>query len=45
MKAVLILSFQKVVNARADVQAMNIIHGIRKMIGIVHAEKGGELND
>ena len=27
------MSFQKVVNARANVQAMNIIHGIQRIIG------------
>ena len=34
MRADLILSFQKVVNVRANVQAINIAHGILKMIGI-----------
>lgn len=36
-----ILSFQKVVNVRANVLAMNIIHGIQKMIGFVPTDKGG----
>ena len=34
------MSFQKVVNVRANVQAMNIIRGIQKMIGSALTGKG-----
>lgn len=37
-----ILSFQEVVNVRANVQEMNIIHGIRKITGSVLTGKGSE---
>ena len=37
----LILSFQKVANARANVQTMNFIHGIQQMTGFAGTGKGG----